>query len=538
MGKESLATTASPPGPKPMPPVLGRLMRGTFWLALRTPLQVLFPFWSIPLIQHAIGRPLNGAYVFAWGFGFFQLLLEFGMSSALQRQISESYTRGDRDGVDRAIACGLSFYGVMALLQASALLGVAYLGVPYTTFGPAERRLIVQLLWLQAATAPCYGLAMVVSSILQAARRYELMPKLELVILVARFAILWTGLHAGFGIFPIVVAQTVVQVGLSMGPSLWVVVRELGFVPRFEGVRWADFAALMRISFYVFLIQLSVVLADKIDTTILGFALPRDTGKAVTIYQNVSKGFLQIRQTGWNLAYLVVPAVASLVAAGDRSGLERLKYDGTRFLVGLLLPLTLLAGLYAHPFLALWIDPDMARNAHLMQLFLVATMPLVLSVLVQMSIGVGKIKVIALSALIGALVNLPLSYILTVEIGVSGVIWGTVLTTLFSNLLVPGIYVFRVLDVRPATFLSRTLGAPAAGALALVAATLAFRAVISPEPLASGPSQAARALPFLAHLAVGCLAYLVGYAAAPIGRADLVEAARRLGRRRGAEAVA
>ena len=75
-----------------------------------------------------------------------------------------------------------------------------------------------------------------------------------------------------------------------------------------------------------------------------------------------------------------------------------------------------------------------------------------------MAIGMNKIKVIALAALAGA--DQPADQLfLTLRIGVAGVIWGTVLTTLFSNLLVPGIYVFRVLRSgwRPPW---RTLGAP------------------------------------------------------------------------------
>jgi O-antigen/teichoic acid export membrane protein len=513
-------TTIAPPGsPRPMPPVLGRLMHGTFWLALRTPLQVVIAFWSIPLIQHAIGKPLNGAFVFAVTFGFLQFLLEFGMSSALQRQVSETWTRGDRQGVDRAIACGMTFYAAMALVQAAVLLTIAYATVPYTTFGPEGRRLIVKLLWLQAITAPCFGLSAVVSSVLQAARRFEIIPKCELVILVVRFAVLVAGLRLGFGIFPIYAAQTAVQVIFSMGPALYVMVRELGYVPHFRGARRADFAALLRVSFYVFLIQLSVVLADKLDAMVLGYALPRGSDAALTVYQNVSKAFLQIRQTGWALSYLVMPAVASLAAARDMAGLERVKYDGTRLLVGLLLPCALLAWIYAHPFLALWIDPAMAENYRLMRLFLVAALPLVLAVLVQMAIGVGKIEVIALAALGGAAVNLPLSYALTVRLGVAGVIWGTVLTTLFSNLLIPGAYCFRVLEVRPWTFLARALSAPLAGAATLVAATWALGAFVSPEP--RGATFSARALPFLAHLCVGCLAYAAGYLAVPAGRADL-----------------
>ena len=64
--------------------------------------------------------------------------------------------------------------------------------------------------------------------------------------------------------------------------------------------------------------QVSVVLADKIDTTILGYALPEtDPGPSITVYQNVSRPFFQIRQAGWTLAYLVIPAVTSLAAVHD-----------------------------------------------------------------------------------------------------------------------------------------------------------------------------------------------------------------------------
>src|SRR4051812_38537326 len=303
-------TTTSAPLARPLPPVLGRLLSGTFWLALRTPLQALFAFWSVPLILAAIGDGY-GAYGFAWGFGFLQFLLEFGMSSALQRQVSETWTRGDRAGVDRAIASGLAFYAAMAVLQAGVLVGIAHWGVP-VTFGAESKGLIVRLLWLQALTAPCYGLTMVVSSVLQAARRYDFLPKFEMAIVLVRFAILWGGLRAGVDFFVVVAAQIGAQVVLALGPALWVMVRELGYVPRLRRVGRADFAPLVHISFYMFLIQLSVVLADKVDTTVLGFALA-DPAPGIKAYQVVSKPFMQIRQTGGMLAYLVMPAVASLV---------------------------------------------------------------------------------------------------------------------------------------------------------------------------------------------------------------------------------
>jgi Na+-driven multidrug efflux pump len=340
-----------------------------------------------------VGETLYGAYGFAWGFGFVQFLFEFGMSSALSRQVSDAWTRGDRPAVDRTVRCGIAFYALMAVVQAATLLLVAAWGIP-DSWDPAARRLIMQLLWLQALTAPCYGASVVLSSLLQAARRYEFVPRYELLIIILRFLVLLVGLKLGLDFFLVIVIQTLVQVILGLGPALYVTIRELRYVPLPGRVAWSDYRSLWNLSLAVFLIQLSVVLADKLDTTILGYALD-DPAPAVATYQAVSKPFLQIRQMGWMLAYLVMPAVASLAAARDLVALDRIAYDGTRSLVALLAPVTLLAAIYAEPFLAAWL-PQVVSQAWLMQLFLVAALPLVLSVLVQASIGIGHVWPIAI----------------------------------------------------------------------------------------------------------------------------------------------
>ncbi len=515
-----------PPGEAPSTSTLGRMMRGAFWLALKTPVSVILALWSVPLTQEYIGKSANGAYLFAWGFSFLQFLLEFGMGSALQRQMVDAYARGDRDGVNRTIACGMNFYAAVSLIQMAALLAIAYGGLPAEFRSP----MVLGLFWIQVLTTPFFGISTVVGGVLQAARRYDFIPRLELAIIVLRFGFLALGYWTRAPFLAVVVAQLAVQIGLSLGPALWVMVKELGYVPHFGGATRSDYAAMLHVSIYMAMIQWSVVLADKVDTVVLGYALRGDdTGFLITVYQNVSRPFLQLRQTGWTLAYLVMPAVVSLAVGGDRSSLERIKYDGTRLLVGLLTPASLLAGIYAAPFLALWVGREFVPHAWMLQLFLVAILPLSIVVLAQMALGMGQIKVIAWSSLAGALVNLPLSFALTRTLGVSGVIWGTVLTTLVSNLLVPGIYLFKLLEIRPGTFFARALGAPLAGALALVAACWVCRLALPPGP-AEGTALE-RTAPFLANLAVGSLAYLTGYVAVPAGRGDLAALGRKLRRR-------
>ena len=187
-----------------------------------------------------------------------------------------------------------------------------------------------------------------------------------------------------------------------------------------------------------------------------------------------------------------------------------------------MLPVALLAAIDAAPFLNLWVGPRYVPNAPLLQLFLVAALPMVLSVPAQMAIGLGKVEVVALSPFVGSLVNLPVSYYLTTRLGVAGVIWGTVLTTLISNLLIPGVYLFRVLEIRLSTFATRTLGPPLAGAALLVPVSWICGMAMPPEPIGSGVLS--RSSPLLVNLVVSSLAYLAGYFATRIGRADLVAA--------------
>ncbi|RLS24253.1 MAG: polysaccharide biosynthesis protein [Planctomycetota bacterium] len=511
-------------------PILSKVLSGSFWLALKTPIAAVCAFWTIPLLIRTYGDAQFGAYGFAWGFGFFQMLLEFGMSSALQRQVVTAWARGDRQAVERSLASGMVFYGIVTLIQSVLLIVVAHWAVPLTEYAAADKKLIIQLLWLQALTAPCWGLSTVISSILQAAHRYDVIPRFEVLAVIGRFLALVLGIWLGWPLLAVVIAQTFVQIVLILGPAIWIAVREFGMFPGFRGASWSEFMGMIPLSLWVFMIQLSVVLADKLDTTVLGFALS-DPGPATSIYQVVSKPFMQLRQTGWTLAYFVMPAAASLAAARDKGGLDRVKYDGVRLHFGLLLPVGLLAAIYARPFLELWVGPSKAQYAPMMRLFLVACLPLILSVPVQVSTGLGHVRVVALAALGGSIINLPLSYYLTIKVGVVGVIWGTVLTTLFSNLLIPGIYTYRTLSIDPREFLRRSLAPALAGSILLAIACLGLGSFLD----ASAPGQASwmKLLILIGHLMVAMVAYGVGYLLVPSGREDGTWLKSKFGRLRG-----
>lgn len=523
-------TTAVPSGVQA--PLLGRLLGGTSWLAIQFLLQIVLSLWAVRLIVEAVGPDRAGAYRFAMGFGFLQFLFEFGAGSALQRELSDAWSCGDRPRFDRAIACGMNAYAAISLAQAAALVGIACLAVPHAGFDGAARSLAMRLLWLQATSTPFFGAATVASSVLKAARRYELATRCEAAITVARFAVLAAGVRAGVEFAWVAAAQAAVSVLLRLGPASWVIARELEFSLHFRGARRADYKALGRFSSHMAMIQIGSILADRIDVVVLGFALS-DPGPQIAAYDVVGKPCLLLRQAGSMLTSLVMPAVAGLAAASDERGLERLMYDGSRLHIGLFLPVGLLAWIYAEPFLSLWIGdrlgPGAVELAPLMRLSLVAALPVALGVLVEAAGGLGRIGGIAAAALAGALVNLPLSWFLATRMGMVGVIWGAASTTLVANLIVPSLIAFRTLGVAPRTYLSRALAAPATGAVLAIVATWVLRSFFPAMPAGLGGWH--RGLPLALHLGVGMLAYVVGYASVPAGRKDVAFLAAWLRRR-------
>ncbi len=208
--KEPVSTAITTAGSttRALPPVLGRLLSGTFWLAAAgSDAGGIRPLDHTPRL--AGNRPrIQRRLQVCLGFWLLPDALRVRHQFRARAQISDSWTRGDRQGVDRAVSCGLNFYAATALVQVAALLGVAYWALPHSKFAVDSRsvlsnilslqllgdpnhgisvaaagfiqaqqyRFIVKLLWLQVLTAPCYGLSVVISSVLQAARRYDFIP--------------------------------------------------------------------------------------------------------------------------------------------------------------------------------------------------------------------------------------------------------------------------------------------------------------------------------------------------------------------------
>ena len=315
------------------------------------------------------------------------------------------------------------------------------------------------------------------------------------------------------------VVYCAVVLGLAFGgASLTLLIAASGMIPLFAGL--ASMAAvkqarlcyrfsrraisreesreLLGLASYVSAAEAAGVVIYALDRAILGLFR---SASVVGLFEGPVRAHNVIRALNGAAGVTSLPTASRYIAEGDDARLRELVLRGTRYVVALIVPLTVTGMVLAGPLLEVWLGEKYREGA--------ATMTILLAYwLVTASMGVGATVVIAAGrardiaryAWWVALGNLALSLALTPLLGLEGVAIGTTV----PYLVVFPFQVRLVMSVAPVNVadFAREVWVPAyVTGLGLAAALGAVRLI---APLDS-------ILPLLAVAAAGVLAYWAAY---------------------------
>jgi O-antigen/teichoic acid export membrane protein len=159
-----------------------------------------------------------------------------------------------------------------------------------------------------------------------------------------------------------------------------------------------------------FLISLNAFIYQHVPNILIGAFLPI---VAVGRYA-LSVGLVrQINSSLGPVGQVIYPAAAALDVKGDDSGLERLYHDGSRLMMLVIIPVTVLAYFWAEDFYRLWVGEAYLSGSAYPSVALVFQV-LVLSIATNYSnvaghilMGAGHVRSLAIAAIRGSLINLP-----------------------------------------------------------------------------------------------------------------------------------
>ena len=439
-----------------------RLVRNTLLAATGRLVTLVSWWWLTPLVLRALGAEGFAVWALFFALTGYLAALDLGIVQGTLRHVAAARQRGDAQGAAAFVTLGVlgfALLGVLWLVLVAALRTplLAWLHVPEAQIAAADFAMRGG-----AAVFVLAGIANVMMAALQGHDRFDVANGLSLAVVTVHAAGVLLALRLGAGLPGLVVA---VGAGWAVGALAGAIALPLA-VPGTRFVGWA--AARPHVREAVTFggpMQLATMLS-MLHVQLDKFLLPGWVAlAAVTPYELGSRVPGSLQTFPLMLLLAMLPAAASLHAAGDRTRLHELFRRGQRYLLGATVLLVAALFVVADRLFAVWLGPGHGEAALVMRGVTLATG-------LALATGMGTVAVRAvgrtdLEAGFAALVlglHLVLSRLLLPSDGLDG----AVLALLVANAIACPVFMFRMAGALGWSRREVLLGATAVPMLALM----------------------------------------------------------------------
>jgi O-antigen/teichoic acid export membrane protein len=403
-----------------------RLVKNTSVNAAAGVVSALLTIGLTPFLLHRLGASDYGIWLLATtltlGSGYLAVA-DLGLPEATVKFIADARARGDTEGVNHVVSTTVVLFAASGVVLALAVVALA--GVLSHVFNIADssRPLaghVFAIVGIQICVdLPAAGLLAVV----EGAQNYFAYRLVDVGARIAWAAAVVLAVETGHGVVALAalslavaavrcvaayVAAAFVQRGLRIRTSLVrrQVLRDVaGFASALVGVR-----------------ILSIVYW-QMDRAIIGITL---TAAAVARYEVAYRIHSTALFALSIMPSAVMPAAAYLGAAQHADRLRNLYLRGTKYAVGISLPVTFAALLFAPWIIIAWVGPEYAGVTGAARLFLLYPAFAVVHVIaLAILVGLGRMREVLTLNAVSVVVNLVVSIVLAPHLGITGVIVGT-----------------------------------------------------------------------------------------------------------------
>jgi O-antigen/teichoic acid export membrane protein len=395
-------------------------------------------FFLSPFILHRLGNVAFGVWTLAVSVVGYMGLLDLGMQNSVLRFVSQGYIKKDHQGASEAISAALWVrmqISVLIILLSAGLAAVFPLLFKVTPDLAGDARIAVLLI---GTTTAIYMSAGVVGGVLSALNRYDLQNYITLLQTAVRVIGVVVVLRRGHGIVAIAVVEFVATL---IGDILLVLVAHRLYPElriRLNKPKRETLRKIWSYSSYVFLTSIAVLLVYQTDNLVVGAFI---STTAVTFYAIANSLVRYVTQVVGSMGNTFMPAASTYEAAGNSAALLMLYKNGTRATLMVSLPILITLILRGPAFIGLWMGPQYSHSSGTVLILL--SIPLIFAfanrTATAIAFGVEKHKTTAQWAIGEGVANLILSVVLVHWYGIYGVAIGTMVPSLFAQLVLwPG----------------------------------------------------------------------------------------------------
>ena len=448
------------------------------------------------VVATALARRLSlaefGVYGLTLSFSTYLLFAQGSVEATAIKRLAEA---GDEVDRNRAFTTAFAVYAAYGL-TAGVLIAVAGIGLIGLFDIAPELREQARLGVLAIALLTIVGWpAKTFQDVLRGMQRFELAAAAEV---VAYLMVMTTVLVLLFAFDPPLWALVGAVASLAplMGLCSAVIVLVLGlpFRVRPSLLQREYTVAFLRFSLYLLASGVTDLVIYSVDRAVLAFYRPAST---LGLYEAAVRPNSVVRGLQGSMVATVLPASARFMAEGDEMRVRELLLRGSRYVLGLTVPVIVTFIVLAQPILVVWVGDRFSDAATALAIFVSYwLLGGTTGVAASMLTAAGKVKALAVYSWGVGVVNLGLSLVLTPKLGLDGVV---ISTTAAYVAMAPLLFwlTFTTLPVTVGEFARRVWIPAYSGGAVLAAALLVLREHADLESLPA----------LLAAAGVGCLVY-------------------------------
>lgn len=401
----------------------------------------LSSFFLMPFIVHHLGDRIYGFWTLAFTFIGYYFLLDFGLSGAVSQFMSIALGRNDHAECKAVFNTSLriqSFLGGIALL-ATVLIVIA---TPWLCHSPSDVPLFREVIAILGVSTALGFPVRVYGGVLYTQLRYDIQSWLSLLGLVLRTGLVFWAILAGGSLLSLAWMTLLATLPVYV-LQIWYARREASWARLETGSAELKVAkSLSSYSVYTFLAGLADTLRFQIDPLVIsGFI-----GLAAVTHYRVAGIFAQ-----YYLQILIFsvgmlqPVFSRLHGAGDRAGLEKTFFFGTKLAACFSVFMCVALIGWGKPFIARWMGASY-EDAYwpLVTLSLAVFLDVSQKPSIDLLYATFNHRFYTYTNWAEGLLNLGFSLALARPLGILGVALGTLIGALIIRLAVQPWWVCKV----------------------------------------------------------------------------------------------
>jgi len=452
---------------EPAPRVSEKIIKNTLYNTIGKFWGILVVLFLTPYIVSRLGVERYGIWALLTSLVGYIGFLDLGVGGSYVRYIAEYYTQKDYSKVNQVVNTGFLFcLGLAFILIPLAL----FFTEPLLTFlklDPSAYPEIEFVFFWGVVIFSLSNATFVFGSVQTGLQRMDLtnIVAMALTIPYALGFILF--LEFGYGLRGLMIHIGIMWM-LNTVINFWIAKRILpgfSFNPfLFEGKMFVE---LFRFGIKLQISRLSQLVSFQVDKLLITYFL---SVGMVTFYDLGAKITGSIRKLPLLLVSALVPASAEIFAKGDKEGLSRLYFRGSKYLFAASAPLFFFVVVCSEMLVRVWMGPGYDLASSVIRILSIGYFfNLIMRVASSLALGMGKPELEMKYGILTSILNFTLSLILIMKFGFYGVLVGTAFSLTLGSL-----YFFRLFHgytKEPLGNLWRWIRKPLAGAF-LAAATL------------------------------------------------------------------